>query len=99
MNESSRLLFGTDLAGLQQTQQLELLTRMEKDEGPPQAWQKISSSEFLELLVEHTMQGFYGDPRHGGNRQGVGWKAVGLAYPPIRGRLKYDVTKSERTRS
>jgi gluconate 2-dehydrogenase gamma chain len=40
------------------------------------------------------MQGFYGDPRHGGNRAGVGWKVVGLRYPPIRGRLKYDVNKS-----
>jgi gluconate 2-dehydrogenase gamma chain len=32
------------------------------------------------------MQGFYGDPRHGGNREGVSWKMLGLPYPPIRGR-------------
>jgi hypothetical protein len=63
---------------------------MEQGELPPQVWQQISSTEFLGLLVDHTMQGFYGDPRHGGNRQGAGWKVVGLAYPPIRGRLKYD---------
>jgi gluconate 2-dehydrogenase gamma chain len=39
------------------------------------------------------MQGFYGDPRHGGNREGVSWKMLGLPYPPIRGRLRYDVRK------
>ena len=45
---------------------------------------------FFELLVAHTMQGFYGDPRHGGNRERVSWKMVGLPYPPLRGRLRYD---------
>jgi gluconate 2-dehydrogenase gamma chain len=37
----------------------------------------------------HTMQGFYGDPRHGGNRDRASWKMVGLSYPPIRGQEKY----------
>ncbi|MBZ5594364.1 MAG: gluconate 2-dehydrogenase subunit 3 family protein [Acidobacteriia bacterium] len=45
---------------------------------------------FFDLLVAHTMQGFYGDPRHGGNRDRVSWKMVGLPYPPLRGRLRYD---------
>jgi gluconate 2-dehydrogenase gamma chain len=93
MNKSSRLLCGSDFAVLSQTKQVELLTAMEKGEAPPQAWQQVSSRDFFGLLVDHTMQGFYGDPRHGGNRAGVGWKIVGLTYPPLRGRLKYDVTK------
>ena len=38
------------------------------------------------------MQGFYGDPRHGGNRDRVSWKMVGLPYPPLRGRLRNDLT-------
>jgi gluconate 2-dehydrogenase gamma chain len=38
-------------------------------------------SSFFTILVEHTMQGFYGDPRHGGNRDRVGWKMIGFPGP------------------
>jgi len=51
-----------------------------------------SSEDFFSLILGHTMQGFYGDPRHGGNRGRVSWKMLGLPYPPIRGRLHYDLT-------
>jgi gluconate 2-dehydrogenase gamma chain len=95
MNKSSRLLYGGEFSLIQDTKQIELLSMMEKGEVPPHLWQQISSAEFLGLLVDHTMQGFYGDPRHGGNRQGAGWKVVGLAYPPIRGRLKYDINNPD----
>jgi gluconate 2-dehydrogenase gamma chain len=38
-------------------------------------------SPFFTLLVEHTMQGFYGDPRHGGNRNSASWKMIGFPGP------------------
>lgn len=38
-------------------------------------------SAFFSVLIEHTMQGFYGDPRHGGNRDRVGWKVIGFPGP------------------
>jgi len=38
-------------------------------------------------LRDHTMMGFYGDPRHGGNKDRVSWKMLGVPDPPIRGRL------------
>jgi gluconate 2-dehydrogenase gamma chain len=41
---------------------------------------------FFELILAHTMQGFYGDPRHGGNRDAVSYKMLALPYPPVRGR-------------
>lgn len=99
MDKSSHMLYGRDFALLSGAKQIELLTFMEEGQAPPAAWQKISSTEFFGLLIDHTMQGFYGDPRHGGNRGGAGYKMVGLAYPPIRGRLHYDVNKPEGTRS
>ena len=43
---------------------------------------------FFDTLVAHAMQGFYGDPRHGGNRDRVSWKMLHLPYPPLRGRRK-----------
>lgn len=43
---------------------------------------------FFELLRSHTMEGYYGSPRHGGNRDAVSWRMLGLAEPPVRGRAK-----------
>ena len=94
MNKSSQILYGSVFVVLSQAKQVELLTLMEQGQAPKEAWQKISSTKFFGLMVDHTMQDFYGDPRHGGNRGGAGYKLVGLAYPPIRGRLKYDATRS-----
>jgi len=49
-----------------------------------------NSEAFFELVLAHTRQGFYGDPRHGGNCGMASWKMVGLAFPPVRGRMHYD---------
>ncbi len=34
---------------------------------------------FFAIVVDHTMQGFYGAPSHGGNRDEVSWKMLGIA--------------------
>jgi gluconate 2-dehydrogenase gamma chain len=33
---------------------------------------------FFRMVVDHTMQGFYGSPAHGGNRDEVSWKMLGV---------------------
>jgi gluconate 2-dehydrogenase gamma chain len=33
---------------------------------------------FFSMVVDHTMQGFYGDPKHGGNAGSVSWKMLGI---------------------
>jgi gluconate 2-dehydrogenase gamma chain len=93
VRKNSRALYGPDFAELTAAQQIELLTQMEQGRAPAEAWKQISSAEFFELLVDQTMQGFYGDPRHGGNRERASWKMLGIPYPPIRGRLHFDVSK------
>jgi gluconate 2-dehydrogenase gamma chain len=37
--------------------------------------------DFFPLLVTHTRQGFLADPIYGGNRDRVGWKAIGFPGP------------------
>ena len=74
---------GKKFADLPVDSQVTVLKRIEKD---PEL------KPFFNLIVEHSMQGFYGDPRHGGNRDRVSWKMLGVPYPPVRGRLRYDVT-------
>jgi len=47
---------------------------------------------FFDLLVAHAMQGFYGNPRHGGNRDFVSWRMLGVSPLQVRGRAPYDLT-------
>ena len=71
--------FGKPFAELTPEQQTEVLTEIEEKDG-----------EFFALIRAHTMQGYYGDPRHGGNRDEVSWKMLGLPSPPVRGRVPYE---------
>jgi len=41
--------------------------------------QTIEKTPFFQMLVDHTMQGFYGSPRHGGNKNEASWKMLGIA--------------------
>jgi gluconate 2-dehydrogenase gamma chain len=93
VDQTSLALFRKKFVDLPPQQQAEVLTALEKNEAPGEIWKRRSAREFFALVVSHTMQGFYGDPRHGGNRDGASWKMLGLPYPPIRGRLQYDLTK------
>ena len=52
----------------------------------------IESRPFFALIRDHTMQGFYGDPRHGGNREYASWRMLEVPPAPIRGRQLYDRT-------
>jgi gluconate 2-dehydrogenase gamma chain len=78
----SRKQFGKDLADAAPPQQLQIVIALE-----------TQNPTFFDLVRGHTMQGYYGSPRHGGNRDGVSWKMLGLAEPPVRGRAQYDLRK------
>ena len=82
VDAASRTKFGQRFVELPAGQQTKVLTDIEK-----------SSSTFFELILAHTRQGFYGDPRHGGNRNRVSWKMIGVPFPPVRGRQHYDQPK------
>ena len=48
---------------------------------------------FFDLVVTHAMQGFYADPRHGGNRDFASWRMLDLPPVQVRGRDRYDFGK------
>jgi gluconate 2-dehydrogenase gamma chain len=79
VDAASRSAFGKRFVDLAAAQQIEVLNVIEE-----------KSPDFFDLIVTHTRQGFYGDPRHGGNRNRVSWKMLGLAFPPVRGRERYE---------
>jgi gluconate 2-dehydrogenase gamma chain len=83
---TSRAMFGKPFVGLSSQQQDALLETMDKGQARGDCWKQVSAKTFFDLVVNHTKQGFYGDPRHGGNRERVSWKMLRLPYPPVRGR-------------
>jgi gluconate 2-dehydrogenase gamma chain len=78
----SKERYGRDIAALSSTQQAELVSAIEHQ-----------NRKFFDLVRNHTLEGYYGAPRHGGNRDAVSWKMLGLAEPPVRGRAQYDLGK------
>ena len=78
VDRASRAKFGKRFAELAAEQQTDALIEVEEN-----------SRAFFDLILTHTRQGFYGDPRHGGNRNIASWKMVGLPFPPVRGRQRY----------
>ncbi|MFQ6030664.1 MAG: gluconate 2-dehydrogenase subunit 3 family protein [Dehalococcoidia bacterium] len=71
LDNLARDQFGAEtFCSLQPRQQDQILTALEE-----------KGSRFFSLLIEHTMEGFYGDPRHGGNRNRVGWTVLGFPGP------------------
>lgn len=45
------------------------------------ALQQIASSRFFKLLRQHTIEGMFCDPMHGGNIDMIGWQMVGFPGP------------------
>ncbi len=86
VGESSLTLFNQEFIGLANAQQDELLRQLESNRAPGAAWRQVSASDFFSRLVDHTLEGFYGGPRHGGNRDAVSWRMLGLPTPPVRSR-------------
>ena len=86
--------FGQGFAMLSFTQQTELCLQLEENAAPETVWGDESSRDFFHMVVTHTMQAYYGNPRHGGNRDGVGYQVMGLPYPQVRGRHHYTLKGS-----
>ena len=45
-------------------------------------WEPLPADEFLRMMIRLTVQGYYGDPDNGGNRDAVSWEMVGYRVLP-----------------
>lgn len=95
LNDHSVQKYGGSFRALSDQQQLQFLTSIDRD----QEWNGSFLREFFQIVIDHTMQGFYGDPRHGGNRNRVSWAMLRLPYPPIRGRFREEAGATGRSRA
>jgi gluconate 2-dehydrogenase gamma chain len=72
IDQLSHKSFGHDFVSLDSEQQVSLLKALESGAAPE------PGREFFALLLQHTMEGYYGDPEHGGNRNHASWKMIGF---------------------
>ncbi|MCU0229602.1 MAG: gluconate 2-dehydrogenase subunit 3 family protein [Bryobacterales bacterium] len=93
LNQSALLRHQAPFANLAFEQQELLVEGLEAGSLPPEPWGDLSQREFFRTVRTHTMQGYYGDPRHGGNVDAVSWRALGVPHPPVRGRDDYQFPK------
>jgi gluconate 2-dehydrogenase gamma chain len=77
-------LAGGNFAGAPAERQAEVVQQLERDQA---------TRPFFDLLVSHAMQGFYGNPRHGGNGGFASWRMLGIPPVPVRGRDQYEFPK------
>jgi gluconate 2-dehydrogenase gamma chain len=77
---------GQPFPALPAEKKIAALQAIEAGRGPKDLWTKPSPQAFFNLVLAHTMQGFYGSPRHGGNRGYASYRMLGLDYPPVVGR-------------
>ncbi|MCX6631926.1 MAG: gluconate 2-dehydrogenase subunit 3 family protein [Candidatus Solibacter sp.] len=82
MDRAAAGKFGKDFAALDGPHQTALLQSLEG-----------GAKRFFSAVIAHTMQGYYGDPRHGGNCDAVSWRMLGVPVIPIRGRNRYELPK------
>ncbi len=72
------------------TEQTALLEKMERGEFKGSYWKTHPSGAFFEMLRQHCLQGFYGSPNHGGNKEYISYHMLGLDYPNVIGQNRYD---------
>ena len=77
----------TRFADLDPSGQDAILQALEQGDADAADFEREPPAAFFRRLRDYTMMGFYGDPRHGGNRRRASWKMLGVPDPPIRGRL------------
>jgi gluconate 2-dehydrogenase gamma chain len=90
IRESCMRQYGMSFNNLAEEKKNHFLTSLEDDSAPRENWKDLASSDFFNLILDHTMQGFYGSPRHGGNYDYASYRMLKLDYPLIIGRHKYE---------
>ena len=83
--------FQSKFENLSWDKQTDVLKKMEAGNLGGDVWSKGFNKYFFELLRSHCLQGYYGSPRHGGNKNFVSYKMIGIDEPPIIGENRYGI--------
>jgi gluconate 2-dehydrogenase gamma chain len=70
---ASHKQFVRNFSSLEDTQQIAILRELESGQAAGSEGRK-----FFALIRQHTIEGYYGDPEHGGNHEGASWEMIGF---------------------
>lgn len=76
LDDEAQRLAGCSFAELAPARQDELLVWIEAGEVAAE-W-PINPIIWFQMLVEHAIEGYYGDPGNGGNRDAISWRMIGF---------------------
>jgi len=71
-------------------EQTAILEKMETREFSGDYWKDHPAASFFNMVRQHSLQGFYGSPLHGGNREYISYRMLGLDYPNVIGQNRYN---------
>lgn len=77
-DETSQAMFHKQFVELAFDQQTAVLKAIEGGKALGHTWKKVSSTQFFSTVWMHVLEGFYGPPGHGGNKNYASWKMVGF---------------------
>ena len=89
LQSDCRSKYGKLFENMKMAEQVIFLELLERNDDSLNSWNEIKPSTFFSMVIDHTMQGFYGSPRHGGNKNYVSYKMLGLDYPLVIGQNRY----------
>jgi gluconate 2-dehydrogenase gamma chain len=78
-------VFKGPFGALAPADRIRALELVEKGGAPADLWGDPAQQAFFNMILAHTMQSFYGSPRHGGNRDYASYRMLGLDYPQLVG--------------
>src|SRR3984885_7549924 len=78
-NDWSRKTYGRDFDRLDPDKRIEALKAMEEGNA---AFANLNSRAFFARVLTLTMEGFFGDPLYGGNRNKASWRMLGFPGLP-----------------
>lgn len=82
-------LKGKKFEELSFAEQTTILEKMEAGEFFGEYWKDHPSADFFDMIRQHSFQGYYGSPAHGGNRDYISYRMLALDYPNVIGQNRY----------
>lgn len=70
--------------------QTAFMKQMEVGKVPFAEWNASDQRSFFNEILTRSMQGFFGAPRHGGNKNYMSYKMLGLDMPVVIGQNRYE---------
>ncbi|MBN1996618.1 gluconate 2-dehydrogenase subunit 3 family protein [candidate division KSB1 bacterium] len=89
LQNSCKKIYGQLFHELEFDTQTDFLIKVESNNVPKEFWDGIDPAQFFSMVIRHTMQGFYGSPVHGGNKNYISYRLMKLEYPQVVGQNRY----------